>query len=147
MLTTPHAAAGIAFGVVLGNPVLAVPAAIVSHFLLDRVPHWQETLAPYTPTWKTYVRVPIDIALTLGLTVWAAHIQPGQAAAIWAGAIAANVPDLDTLVVVVPAIKRGTVQSYWDWHCRIQRETGSLWGILPQAAVIAICVTAVVYLK
>lgn len=136
MLTTPHTAAGVALGVLIGNPILVIPAAIASHFLLDRVPHWQETLAPYEPTWKTYIRVPIDISLAVGLTMWAAHAQPAYAAAIWAGAIAANVPDLDTVVVLLPAIKRGMVQRYWDWHCRIQRETSSLAGIIPQLAII-----------
>lgn len=136
MLTTPHTAAGIALGAALGNPLLTVPAAITSHFLLDMVPHWQETLAPYNPTWKTYVRVPIDIAMAVAITIFAAHMVPQHAAAIWTGAVAANVPDFDSLVVLVPNIKRGLVQKFWDWHCAIQRETNSLWGILPQLAVI-----------
>ena len=143
MLTTPHAAAGITLGVLIGNPVLVVPVAIASHFLLDRVPHWQETLAPYKPTWKTYIRVPMDITLAVIVTVWATHVAPEHAVAIWSGSIAATVPDLDTLVVLVPSIKRGLVQKYWDWHCRIQRETGSLWGVIPQLAVMAVAVVSV----
>lgn len=138
MLTTPHAAAGIALGVVLGNPLLVIPAAVASHFLLDCVPHWQETLAPYKPTWKTYVRVPIDITLAVGITIFAAHEAPQHAAAIWAGAVAANVPDFDSLVVLVPNIKRGLIRRFWDWHCAIQRETSSLWGLVPQLAVVAL---------
>ena len=143
MLTTPHAAAGITLGVVIGNPIAVVPAALAVHFLLDTVPHWQETLAPYTPSWKTYVRVPLDIALAIALTVWAAYMQPTHAAAVWVGAIAGNAPDLDTLVVLAPAIKRGLIQKFWDWHCRIQRETSSLWGIIPQLAVLVLTLCVV----
>lgn len=143
MLTTPHAAAGVALGITLGNPVLVIPAALTSHFLLDCVPHWQETLAPYEPTWKSYVRIPIDVALAIGLTIWAAHMQPSCVPAIWAGAIAANIPDLDMVVVPLPAIKRGLMRRYWDWHCRIQRETSSLWGVAPQLAVIAAAILSV----
>jgi hypothetical protein len=136
MLTTPHAAAGIAIGVLVGNPAVVIPAALASHFMLDCVPHWQETLAPYNPTKKTYIRVPLDIALALGITILATRWQPHYAAAIWLGAIFANVPDLDTMVILIPKLKRGIIQKYWDWHCKIQRETSSLWGIVPQLFVI-----------
>jgi hypothetical protein len=138
MLTTPHAAAGIAIGALVGNPYIVVPAALASHFVLDAVPHWQETLAPYTPTRKTYVRVPLDIALAVGITVLATRWQPHYMLAIWLGAVFANVPDLDTVVILIPKLKRGLVRKYWDWHCGIQRETASLWGIVPQLVVIAV---------
>jgi hypothetical protein len=137
MLTTPHAAAGIAIGAVIANPLVVAPIAVASHFLLDSVPHWQETLAPYIPTKKTYIRVPIDIALAVGITLLAVHWQPQHAAAIWTGAIFANLPDLDSIVVLLPRLKNGIIQKYWGWHCRIQRETSSFWGLLPQALVVA----------
>lgn len=141
MLTTPHAAAGIAIGTLIANPVEVIPVAIASHYLLDAVPHWQETLAPYTPTKKTYIRIPIDLTLAVGITILAAHWQPQHVAAIWTGAVFANLPDLDSIVVLVPRFKKGIVQKYWDWHCRIQRETSSLWGLLPQLVVVATSLT------
>ena len=143
MLTTPHAAAGITLGAITGNPILAIPAALVSHYLLDMVPHWQETLAPYKPTRWTYIRIPLDIVLAVGLTTWAAYVMPSHASAIWTGAIAANIADLDSLVVLLPSVKRGLIQKYWDWHCRIQRETSSLWGLLPQVGLIVACLVCV----
>lgn len=135
MLTTPHATAGAALGALIGNPLYVVPAAIASHFLLDTVPHWQETLAPYTPTRKTYVRAPLDFVLAVSLTALIAHWAPDRSSAVWLGALMANVPDLDVMLIVIPEWKRGLLERYWDWHCRIQRETGSLWGILPQLVV------------
>jgi hypothetical protein len=138
MLTTPHAAAGIAIGAILSNPLIAIPVAVASHFVLDAVPHWQETLAPYTPNRKTYIRVPLDIALAVSITILAAHWQPQHLTNIWLGAIFANVPDLDTVVILVPSLKKGIIQRYWDWHCKIQRETSSLWGLVPQLIVIAV---------
>lgn len=137
MLTAPHAAAGVAIGVIIPNPLVAAPVAVASHFLLDMVPHWQETLAPYTPTKKTYIRIPLDMALAIGITLLAVHWQPQNTASVWAGAIFANVPDLDSMLVIVPSLKKGIIQTYWDWHCKIQRETSSLWGLLPQLALIA----------
>lgn len=138
MLTTPHASAGVAIGALLGNPVIVAPIALASHFVLDAVPHWQETLAPYTPTKKTYIRIPLDLALAVGITLLAVHWQPHKAAAIWTGAIFANLADLDSAVVLWPRLKRGIVQKYWDWHCKIQRETSSVWGLLPQIGVVGL---------
>ena len=39
MMATPHMVAGAAIGRLLRRPWLAYPAAFVSHFLLDIVPH------------------------------------------------------------------------------------------------------------
>lgn len=131
-------------GAVIGHPVLVIPVAIASHFLLDMVPHWQETLAPYKPTKKTYIRIPIDFAIG-GLVIWLALLaQPQHAAAIWVGALFASAADLDVIVIVYPKLKRGLLQKYWDWHCAIQRETSSLWGLAPQLGVIALGL-AVIY--
>ena len=136
MLTTPHAVTGAAIGALLPNPWLAVPLAIGSHFVLDSMPHWQETLAPYKPTKKTYIRIPLDISLSIGLVLLVSAWHPAATLSIWLGAIFANVPDLDTIVVLVPRLKAGLLQRFWDWHCSIQRETSSLWGLAPQLLVI-----------
>jgi hypothetical protein len=136
MLTTPHAVTGATLGAFLPVP-FAIPAAIASHYILDSIPHWQETLAPYTPTKKTYIRIPLDIALAIGLTLLIAHWHQEKAGGIWMSAVSANLPDLDTIVILVPRLKRRWLRSYWDWHCKIQRETGSGYGVLTQLLVMA----------
>jgi hypothetical protein len=143
MLTTPHTAAGIAIGSLIGVPWLVAPVAISSHFVLDMIPHWQETLAPYTPTKKTYIRIPIDIVLSVSITLLAIHWQSQDATAIWVGTIFANLPDFDSLVVLAPSLNKGMIKKFWDWHCAIQRETKSLWGIVPQLLLIAFCLTVI----
>ena len=40
MLITPHVATGVAVGSLLPSPLLALLAGVVSHFLLDMIPHW-----------------------------------------------------------------------------------------------------------
>jgi hypothetical protein len=137
MLTTPHAVTGAALGALLVNPILVVPVAFGSHFILDSIPHWQETLPPYTPTWKTWTRIPFDLALAVSLVALIAFWLPDRAAAIWMGAVAANLPDADVLLIVLPKLKRGLLAKTYDWHCRIQRETASLWGLVPQLTIMA----------
>src|ERR1035437_4711535 len=138
MLTTPHAVTGATIGALLINPLLVVPVAIGSHFVLDSILHWQETLAPYIPTKKTYIRIPIDIILAVTLVLLIAHWQPNRVGAIWLGAIAANVPDLDSVVILLPKLKQGLLKKYWDWHCKKKRETISWWGVFTQFIIIAI---------
>jgi hypothetical protein len=138
MLTTPHAVAGIAIGSIIGNPLVVIPLAIDSHFVLDMAPHWQETLAPYVPNKKTWIRVPIDLLIAIGLTLLAIHWHGDRATLICIGAIFANVPDLDTIVILMPRLKRGIISSFWDWHCKIQRETNSFFGLVPQIVVIVL---------
>jgi hypothetical protein len=138
MLATPHATTGAVIGALIPNPLLVVPLAIGSHFVLDSIPHWQETLAPYIPTKKTYIRLPIDIVLAATLVWLMTRWQPSSSGTIWLGATVANVPDLDSVVVLIPKLKQGLIKKYWDWHCKIQRETSSMWGVLTQFVAIAI---------
>ena len=138
MLVAAHVTTGAALGAAIGHPLLVIPVAVASHFLLDSVPHWQETLAPYKPTWKTYVRIPIDLGLGLLVVLLAVWAQPHHAVAIWTGAVFASGADLDVIMVAYPRLKRGLLQKYWDWHCAIQRETSSLWGVVPQLAVMSL---------
>jgi hypothetical protein len=143
MLVLPHVATGVALGALIGDPLIVIPAAIASHFILDSIPHWQETMAPYVPTWKTYLRIPIDIGLAIALVAYAIHLQPASLPGILLGAVFASGPDLDVITIKFPRLQRGIIKRYWDWHCKIQREVSSLWGVLTQLIVIATCIIVI----
>ncbi|HEU4715648.1 MAG TPA: hypothetical protein VFS14_02345 [Candidatus Saccharimonadales bacterium] len=143
MLVLPHVATGVALGALIGDPLIVVPAAIASHFVLDSIPHWQETMAPYHPTWKTYLRIPIDIGLSIALTLYAIHLQPAALPAILLGAVFASIPDIDVITVKLPTLQRGIIKRYWDWHCRIQREVSTLWGVATQMMVLSTCILVI----
>lgn len=143
MLVLPHVATGAALGALIGEPLIVVPAAIASHFVLDSIPHWQETMAPYIPTWKTYLRIPIDIGLAIALVAYALSVQQDHAVGILLGAIFASAPDLDVITIKLPKLQRGIIKKYWDWHCKIQREVTSLWGVATQLIVLAICIVTI----
>ena len=44
MLETPHVVVGAAIAVKVVNPALAIPLAFGSHFILEKVPHWNPHL-------------------------------------------------------------------------------------------------------
>lgn len=140
MLTTPHSLTGATIAVLSPNPFLAIPLAVGSHFILDSIPHWQETLYPYKPNKLTWVRIPIDLALSLLLVGLIASAHPDRGTLVWLGALGANIPDLDSVVILIPGLQGWKIiKNYWDWHCRIQKETASLRGVIPQLILSAIC--------
>lgn len=72
MLETPHVALGIAIASKIPNPWVSIPLAFASHFLLERVPHWNPHLNTETkkygkPTKNSTIIVIIDVAISLSL--------------------------------------------------------------------------------
>ncbi|AKM83419.1 hypothetical protein A2422_00935 [Candidatus Woesebacteria bacterium RIFOXYC1_FULL_31_51] len=78
MLETPHVALGIAIATKIPNPWIAVPLAFASHFLLERIPHWNPHLNTETekygkPTKKSTIIVTIDVVISLILGFFVAY--------------------------------------------------------------------------
>src|SRR5689334_22883185 len=73
MLETPHVAVGVAIASKFPNPWVAIPLSLASHFILDKVPHWNPHM--YTETKKfgrpaksstTLALIDIGVAFVLG---------------------------------------------------------------------------------
>lgn len=76
MLETPHVVVGAAIATKVVNPALAIPLALASHFILDKVPHWNPHLYTETqklghPAGKTtnIALLDVGIALATGLFI------------------------------------------------------------------------------
>ncbi|RJQ26532.1 hypothetical protein C4577_03465 [Candidatus Parcubacteria bacterium] len=140
MLITPHSLTGATIAILVPNPVIAIPLSISSHFVLDIIPHWQETLYPYVPTKTTWVRILVDLLLSFFLVSWIIQSHPNISSLIWLTAFTANIPDLDSVASVIPSISKIKLfKKYYDWHNEIQKETSSLIGLIPQITVSALC--------
>lgn len=140
MLITPHSLTGATIAVLIPNPVISIPLSIGSHFILDTFPHWQETLYPYKPTKATWIRIPIDLALSILLIFWITTSHSNISSLIWINAFIANIPDLDSFTSLIPSLLKNKIfKSYYDWHNKIQRETSSLWGLIPQIILSLVC--------
>ncbi len=140
MLTTPHSLAGATIAVIVPNPVISIPLAIGSHFVLDMIPHWQEILYPYKVTYKTWIRIPIDLGIAIFLVNIIATHHSGIANNIWMSAFMANLPDFDSFAFIwsLP-LKNKLFKKFFDWHLAIQRETSSLWGVMTQLVLSGSC--------
>lgn len=71
MLELPHTIVGATIATKIPNPLISLPLAFFSHFLLDLIPHWNPSLYSETkkfgkPTQKSTQVVILDTILSLG---------------------------------------------------------------------------------
>ena len=147
MLLIPHTVVAVAIATVFKEPKFVLPLALLSHFIIDSIPHWDFLSGELQKKEFTGVRgknllfilVDFFVALNLGLFfVWRALPDVTLAATILFAAALANLPD----AVLIP---RAFFGKKWDWlfaynrlHSRFQARLFSFWGILTQVVVIAI---------
>lgn len=146
MLETPHVAVGIALASKFPNPWIAIPLSVASHFVLDRVPHWNPHI--YTETVKNGKPMPQSTLIAMADIGFAFFM--GSAFAYKA------LPDYNSSLLIL-ACSLGSVASdvvkypfyYFGWRNKyllawvkfertLQVDTKSVfWGLVTQALVIA----------
>lgn len=145
MLETPHVAVGAALAVKIGRPELAIPMALVSHFVLDRIPHWNPSF--FTETKKLghparnsiyFSVVESTTALLLGLFI-AFKMLPNYALA--ASVIICSFASVASDVVKIPFFffhSQSKLLARWvSWERSLQVETDNIfWGVTTQILVI-----------
>lgn len=102
MLETPHVIVGAAIATHVVNPALAIPLAFASHFILEKVPHWNPHLNSETEKYgrpskqSTYIVIAdVITSLALGGYVASRAIPDwGHTATILAACFAAVLPDI-----------------------------------------------------
>ena len=98
MLISAHVLSGALVGRMVGRPAPALPAGIVSHLLLDRLPHWGHGSSwPVEPLDDETFRVAVVDGL-VGLGLIAAVLRvvpPSRRPAVLAGIVGACLPDMD----------------------------------------------------
>ncbi|KKU12133.1 MAG: hypothetical protein UX19_C0006G0009 [Candidatus Woesebacteria bacterium GW2011_GWA1_45_8] len=135
---------GAAIATKVVNPALALPLALGSHFILDRIPHWNPHLFTETqkygqPSQKSTILAWVDVGVSLGLGLFVAsrYLQdPGKVALILACCLASVLPDL----VKWPYYflkKRGGLLEKWVFFERKLQVNASFWpGVFTQLALI-----------
>lgn len=147
MLETPHVAVGIAIATKFPNPWVAIPLSLASHFVLDKIPHWNphtytETVNNGSPSRSTVALTVADISLSLALGFGIAYLAlPNThfAATIIASSLASVLPDVSKYpFFLFKKTRKGIYKKWVDWERSTQVQTNSLfWGMLTQVLVIA----------
>jgi len=121
MLLSPHIIVGAAVATSVANPLLGVALAFLSHFVLDRIPHWEYSVEPLKQIKIKGVRycmpilrrVFLDIALGYVIILLAIAINAGHLAwdtAIFGGFFGA-LPDGLTFLLYLRHGKKGIIST------------------------------------
>ena len=147
MLQTPHVVVGTAIAIKVGNPALALPLALASHFVLDRVPHWNphtytEAVKYGHPKKSTILLTIIDIGTAFALGLWiASQFLPDYRMSflILLSAFASVVPDIAKYpFFLFKSLRRGLYKKYVEWERSIQTDVSFYPGVFTQLAIIVV---------
>lgn len=143
MVEFPHALVGAAIATAIPNPLISLPLAFASHFVLDLVPHWNphihteiEKHGKILP--KTFIIILIDsvLALAAGFFV-ASRALPdtGHTITILFGSFFAVLPDLAEAPYYFFRVKNSFFVRLVEFEHKLQTNTTFIPGVLTQVAV------------
>lgn len=144
MLETPHVALGMAIAVKTGNPYIALPLALASHFVLDVVPHWNphfytETKKFGKPTRSSTIIAVTDELVAIALTLFVAYLflpDVSMSILIMACSFLSVLPDqIKFPFFFFKNMRSGIIKKWTDWERSIQVEVGPFWGITNQVII------------
>lgn len=144
MLETPHVALGAAIATKIPNPLISIPLAFASHFLLEVVPHWNPHLNTETkkygkPTKQTTIITTIDATSALLLGSYIAFTKgtsPAHTSTILAACLASILPDLIEAPYFFLGNRNKLIKKWIMFQKSIQVDTTVFWGLLNQALVL-----------
>ncbi len=145
MLETPHVVVGAAIAAKIGNPFLAIPLAFGSHFILDKVPHWNPHLnteiKKYGHVTKQSKELLVaDVCLSVlagGFIAWHAMPDVNHVFIILLGGFAGVLPDVIEGPYFFLKIKSKLIMKWIKFQKSIQVDTTLVPGLLTQAVTVA----------
>lgn len=155
MTATNHALTGAFVGLVIGNPWVAIPAAFVSHFVCDAIPHY-DVPGP-SRTARLLTKLFLNVQIILGALLCAlivlilaiAHPTHWILAAVCA--FTATTPDLLFIPRYVHVLKTGRdpVNRNWFWrfHNRIQWFQEPIGGLVEVAWAVGIIILLLPFIR
>lgn len=143
MLETPHVALGIAIATKIPNPYISIPLSFLSHFLLERVPHWNPHLNIETqkfgkPTKKSTIIVIIDVTISLILGFFIAYRAPTikQFMNIILCSFFSVLPDIIEGPYFFMGIRNKFLENWIKFQKSLQVDTKIIPGLLTQLVVL-----------
>lgn len=143
MLETPHVLVGAAIATQIPNPAVSIPLALISHVLLDRIPHWNphfytETQKYGQPTPKSTAIAIVDSVIALGAGVYlASRLLPnyGQVVSVLAACLASVLSDQIKLPYFFFKQRTGFFKFWTELERSWQVEASFIPGVITQILV------------
>ena len=144
VLETPHVVVGAAIALKVKNPLLAIPLAFASHFVLERVPHWNPHLNTELKTYGSVTRsttylVVLDalLALAFGSTL-ALKQLPDQLSTLTtlSCCFASVLPDVIEAPYYFLKQRSELIERWIQFQKSIQADTSVFWGLATQVITV-----------
>jgi len=146
MLETPHVAVGVAIATKFPNPWVSIPLALLSHVVLDKIPHWNPHLYTETkktghPSEKSTIIASVDIALSFifgSAFAYRALPDTKMALLILACSLASVFSDVIKYPYYYFHLRQKWLVKWVNFERSMQVDTKSIFlGLFTQAIVIA----------
>lgn len=129
-----HSATGVVIALAVHNPAWALPLALVSHFVLDAIPHYgDDQLNGANKAFRRFIL--IDAIFGFGIAILMFALMPERRLAIALCAALATVPDLMWLpnhIRQTQNLPSKPHNGLMRWHHKIQFEH-PVWGVVTEA--------------
>lgn len=143
MTATGHALIGTVIAAKIGNPALAVPIALASHFLADAFPHWDTGYhRKQNGKRKFFIQSVIDVLAGFVLSYAVINIFFPSTNLLYAFFIilAAQAPDWLTVPYLFFDIKSAPFCWIYKLQKVFDRSMGMPWGVIDQIAIVGIVI-------
>lgn len=147
MLLTPHTFVGIAIATNVSNPVLAIILSFISHFLGDKVPHWdfysntkrEERVVGWRPI-AVMGDLAVGVAVGVAFTCYYLWVKndPTTALTVFLCGIASVLPDALSSITMVGGKEGKFLKTLNSIQSKMQFQAPLPWGIISQILVIII---------
>lgn len=154
MTATGHAIIGAAIATQVGNPLIAIPLAFFSHYLCDKLPHWDAMTIKTKSKTTVLIQSTIDVLLSFLVTwlIFIAFLGFKNQGLILICAFTAQLPDWFEVPYMAFKIKLPLLYNKYRLQERVHEvwfnsNLEAPWGIITQVIVCAAAVVLVAYLK
>jgi hypothetical protein len=144
MTATGHALIGTVIAAKVGNPVLAIPIALASHFIADALPHWDTGTNRKLKSKKTFfvesvIDVLVGFLLSWLLIVWV--FPETNVSYAFLIIIMAQLPDWLTAPYLFFDLNFFPFSNIYHFQKKFDNKLDTPWGVINQtAAVLALIV-------
>jgi len=145
MTATAHAIVGAAIATRFSNPVVALPLALASHFVCDKIPHWDLMTSKDKSRRRVLFESVIDVLIGFALVgiffVYFRHsLNP---ALVFLGAFTAQLPDWLELPYFVfgkqyPIFYQNYRAQKWFHDVWFDSRLSAPWGVITQVITVAL---------
>lgn len=149
MFWTIHVLVGILLGLKL-NPILAIPIAFLSHFIIDMIPHWDSYFDKknFQKTGKAEIKKK-DVFIRgadgiISLAIIAVFLYNSPNIFIFLAIIASLLPDISKLGYYLGLRNAKWFKAYLKFHTKIQFDVPIFWGIITQIILALILGFAII---